>query len=102
MIVTHNLAPGAVGMSGSRMYMFYVEVTPEQKKYSGGGLKEEGEQITEHRIPLEKMDEFIADYEKEKSASIVMGMYWWRHIRVKNYPISGSKQTEEGEEEKEG
>ena len=98
MIVSSFLAPGAVGMSGSRMYMFYVEVTPEQKKYSGGGLKEEGEQITEHRIPLDKMDEFIADYEKEKSASIVMGMYWWRHIRGKNYPISGNKQIKEEEE----
>ena len=95
MIITSSIAPGAVGMSGSRMYMFDVEVTPEQKKYSGGGLKEEGEQITEHRISVDKMDEFIADYEKEKSASIVMGMYWWRHIRGKNYPISGNKQKEE-------
>ena len=82
-------------MSGSRMYMFYVEVTPEQKKYSGGGVKEEGEQITEHRGPVEKMDAFIADYEQEKSAAIVMGMYWWRHLKGKHYPVTGNKQERE-------
>ena len=87
----HSLAPGAVGMSGSRMYMYYVEVTPDQKKFQGGGLKEEGEQISEYRVPLSKMDAFLADYEQEKSASIMMGMYWWRHLRGKNYPVG--KQT---------
>ncbi|CBK24495.2 uncharacterized protein [Blastocystis hominis] len=79
--------PGAVGMSGSRMYMYYVEVTPDQKKFQGGGLKEEGEQISEYRVPLSEMDAFLADYEQEKSASIMMGMYWWRHLRGKNYPV---------------
>lgn len=78
-------------MSGSRMYMYYVEVTPDQKKYQGGGLKEEGEQISEYRVPLSEMDAFLADYEQEKSASIMMGMYWWRHLRGKNYPVG--KQT---------
>ena len=28
-------APGAVGMSGARMYMYYVEVVPEQKVGDG-------------------------------------------------------------------
>ena len=42
------------------MYMFYTEVVPEQKRFSGGGVKEEGEQITEVRIPLSEMDAFLA------------------------------------------
>lgn len=29
-----SIAPGAVGMSGARMYMFYTEITPEQKVFS--------------------------------------------------------------------
>ena len=66
------------------MYMYYTEVVPEQKKFAGGGLKEEGEQITEFRVPLSEMDAFLADYEQEKSASIIMCMYWWRHLRDKN------------------
>lgn len=89
--VTQALAPGAVGMSGARMYMYYVEVTPDQKQFQGGGLKEEGEQISEYRVPLSEMDAFLADYDQEKSASIMMGMYWWRHLRGKNYPVG--KQT---------
>ena len=76
-------------MSGARMYMFSTEVVPEQKRFSGGGVKEEGEQITEVRIPLQEMDAFLADYEREKSASIVMGMYWWRHLKGHNYPVTG-------------
>lgn len=29
-----SVAPGAVGMSGARMYMYYTEITPEQKVFS--------------------------------------------------------------------
>lgn len=47
------------------MYMYYTEIVPEQKKFNGGGVKEEGEQITEVRLPLSEMDRFLADYEQE-------------------------------------
>lgn len=70
------------------MYMYYTEVVPEQKRFSGGGVKEEGEQITEVRLPLSEMDRFLADYEQEKSAAITMGMYWWRHLKGKQYQVS--------------
>ena len=78
-------------MSGSRMYMYSVDVTTDQNKYQGGCLLAVGEQISEYRVPLSEMDAFLADYEQEKSASIMMGMYWWRHLRGKNYPVG--KQT---------
>ena len=70
------------------MYMFYTEIVPEQKKYNGGGVIEEGEQISEVRLPLSEMDRFLADYEQEKSAAIIMGMYWWRHLKGKHYPVT--------------
>ena len=44
-------------------------------------MKEEGEEIAEFRVAEDEIDDFIADYEKEKSAAITMGMYWWKHIR---------------------
>ena len=28
------VAPGSVGISGARMYMFYTEITPEQKVFT--------------------------------------------------------------------
>ena len=70
------------------MYMYYTEIVPEQKKFNGGGVKEEGEKITEVRLPLSEMDRFLADYEQEKSAAIIMGMYWWRHLKGKHYPVT--------------
>lgn len=46
-------------------------------------MKEEGEQISEYRVPLDQIDAFIADYEQEKSAAITMGMYWWKQLKDK-------------------
>lgn len=62
------------------MYMYYTEIVPEQKKFNGGGVKEEGEQITEVRLPLSEMDRFLADYEQEKSAAIIHG-----HVLVASF-----------------
>ena len=46
-------------------------------------MKEEGEQINEFRVSVDKIDDFIEDYEQEKSAAITMGVYWWKHLKDK-------------------
>ena len=97
------IAVGNVGLTGARGYMYYVEVTPDQKvglsivncqleedygqKYSGGGLASEGEQIEIVEIPENTIDEFLMDSKQEKSAGIFMAMYWWRYLRNKGQVI---------------
>ena len=48
-------------------------------------MKEEGEQIKEKRVSLKELDSFLADYEQEKSAAIIMGMYWWKNHKASAY-----------------
>ncbi|CBK20476.2 uncharacterized protein [Blastocystis hominis] len=74
---------GNVGMTGSRGYLFYVEVTPEQKKYPGGGLQSEGEQIEIVHLKEKDVDSFLMDGTKEKSAGLFVAFYWWKNLRAK-------------------
>lgn len=48
-------------------------------------MKEEGEQIKEKRVSLKEIESFLADYEQEKSAAIIMGMYWWKNHKASDY-----------------
>ncbi|KNB45281.1 uridine diphosphate glucose pyrophosphatase [Blastocystis sp. subtype 4] len=65
----------------ARGYMFYAEVTPEQKKYPGGGLASEGEQIEIVELSEQTIDDFLLDDKKEKAASFYIALYWWKHLR---------------------
>ena len=48
-------------------------------------MREEGEQIKEKRVSLKEIESFLADYEQEKSAAIIMGMYWWKNHKAGDY-----------------
>lgn len=62
------------------MYMYYTEIVPEQKKFNGGGVKEEGEQITEVRLPLSEMDRFLGRLRTRKVCR-----YYHGHVLVASF-----------------
>lgn len=49
-------------------------------------MESEGEQIETVRIHEDDIDAFLLDGEK-KSAGIFMAMYWWRHLRHREWNV---------------
>lgn len=67
----------AIGFSGSRHSMFYVEVEDGQRvQGSGGGLEDTGESIEILALPLERAEEFIMDDTLAKSPGLMFGALW--------------------------
>ena len=48
-------------------------------------MESEGEQIETVRIHEDDIDAFLLD--GEKSAGIFMAMYWWRHLRHREWNV---------------
>ena len=66
-----------IGTAGTRMHLFYCEVTDEMLTTSGGGNKTEGESIEVVYIPLEKGMETVFDDSLSKSSSLCFGFLWF-------------------------
>ena len=58
-------------------------------------MESEGEQIETVRIHEDDIDAFLLDGEKEKSAGIFMAMYWWRHLRHREWNVCRTKKGRE-------
>ena len=66
-----------IGTSGTKMHLFYCEVTDEMLITSGGGNTTEGEAIEVVYIPLEKSMEAVFDDNLSKSSSMCFGFLWF-------------------------
>ena len=66
-----------IGTSGTKMHLFYCEVTDEMLITSGGGNTTEGESIEVVYIPVEKSIETIFDDGLSKSSSLCFGFLWF-------------------------
>ena len=53
------------------------------KKYPGGGLESEGEQIESVHLKVKDIDSFLMDQSKEKSTTFFVAFYWWKYLRTK-------------------
>ncbi|KAL3147581.1 hypothetical protein ABBQ38_014634 [Trebouxia sp. C0009 RCD-2024] len=68
----------AVGTSGSRSDMFYVEVDESMRVNQGGGLEDTGERIEVLALPLDESKGFTEDPTYPKSAGLLFGLMWLR------------------------
>jgi 8-oxo-dGTP pyrophosphatase MutT (NUDIX family) len=74
----------SIGTAGTKMYLFYCEVTDAMLINSGGGNTTEGESIEVVYVPLEKSLETVFDDTLSKSSSLCFGFLWFdkykRHL----------------------
>lgn len=67
----------AIGFSGSRHSMFFVEVDESMRvEGQGGGLQDTGEAIEILALPLQNVSAFIADNSLAKSPGCMVGLMW--------------------------
>ena len=66
-----------IGTGGTKMHIYYCEVTDEMLANSGGGNKTEGESIEVVYIPLEKSLDTVFDEKLSKSSSLCFGFLWF-------------------------
>ncbi len=67
----------AAGMSGSKQYLYFVEVGDFCKVHEGGGIEDECIEVL--YLPLEKSLDFIFDAEYQKSTSLCLGIHWYHY-----------------------
>ncbi|KAK8801155.1 hypothetical protein WA158_001925 [Blastocystis sp. Blastoise] len=75
-----DISYGSVGISGRKMYSYYVEVDESDKKGSGGGNKSEGEMIDQFLLPETQVDSFLFDDTKPKTPLMFQAFYWWKYM----------------------
>ena len=65
----------SVGSSGAKQTIFYAEVSQKLKISKGGGIDDEDIEIYE--LPVDKIEEFVFDETKAKTAGAVFALTWW-------------------------
>lgn len=70
-IHTFYTSPGG---STEKMFLYYAEVTSKQKINSGGGLKDEKEDIRLVTIPIKEIKNFMATLEDAKT---ILALQWF-------------------------
>ena len=63
------------------MTLFFVRVSAEDKKGSGGGLAIEGELIDIHLLPLAEIESFLQDENILKPTSLMFALLWFMKYR---------------------
>lgn len=66
-----------IGTAGTKMHLFYCEVTDDMQATSGGGNTVEGESIEVVYIPLEKSLDTVFEDSLSKSSSLCIGFLWF-------------------------
>ena len=64
-----------VGISGARQYLYFANISENQKIHSGGGINDE--QIELFFLEKNKIDEFIFDESKAKTPGLIFSLYWF-------------------------
>lgn len=64
-----------VGISGARQYLYFANISENQKIHSGGGINDE--QIELFFLEKNKIDEFIFDETKAKTPGLIFSLYWF-------------------------
>lgn len=66
-----------IGTVGSLQTLFFAEVDDEMQVSNGGGNIDEGERIELFYLPVEKLEQFLMDEEKQKPAELLFAGMWW-------------------------
>ena len=64
-----------VGISGARQYLYFANISENQKIHSGGGINDE--QIELFFLEKNKIDDFIFDESKAKTPGLIFSLYWF-------------------------
>lgn len=70
-IQTFYTSPGG---STERMFLYYAEVTSQEKIAEGGGLKEENEDIQQTTVPKQEIKNFMTTLEDAKT---ILALQWF-------------------------
>lgn len=77
-LVPITVCRGNVGLIGSRIHLYYVEVSDEDADGSGGGgVAEEGEMIDVVHLPAAEAADAAFGGDTEFPASIAFAFWWW-------------------------
>ena len=71
----------SVGIAGSQMHVFYVEVTDDMLHNQGGGNECEGEMIEVVYVPVEKTTDLLFDASKARSTGLCFALMWFDHYK---------------------
>eukprot|EP00731_Ephydatia_muelleri_P027828 Em0019g701a len=71
----------SVGIAGSRMHIFYTEVTDEMLLSHGGGNECEGEMIEVVHLPLERTTDFVLNASEPRSTGLCFALMWFEHYK---------------------
>ncbi|UJR25390.1 hypothetical protein I4U23_006738 [Adineta vaga] len=66
-----------VGIAGPFQDLYYVEVTDDMKKNTGGGNASEQELIVVQEIPVNELYPFLFDESKAKETTLMFGIMWF-------------------------
>jgi len=68
---------GAIGTGGSKMSLFYVEVTNDQKVSEGGGVVEDGEMVEVVEMSIEEIKAYLQKEEVNCPTFTLYGLQWF-------------------------
>ncbi len=64
-----------VGISGTKQYLYFAEVSEEDKVHNGGGI--DTEEIEVVYLPMQEAKEFVYDESKAKTPGLMFAFYWF-------------------------
>ncbi|WP_457607003.1 NUDIX domain-containing protein [Nitratifractor sp.] len=67
----------SVGFAGSRQILYYAELTGAMRVGSGGGLREDGEQIEVLEYSREEVRSLMADETVARTPGLLYALCWW-------------------------
>lgn len=68
---------GAVGVSGSAMHLFYVEVTDDDRATAGGGNSEEGERLEVVEMSVDEVRQYMSQMSINSPPGFLFAIYWF-------------------------
>uniref|UniRef100_G3MPZ4 Uridine diphosphate glucose pyrophosphatase NUDT14 n=1 Tax=Amblyomma maculatum TaxID=34609 RepID=G3MPZ4_AMBMU len=72
-----------VGILGQKQDLFFVEVTDDMKKTSGGGLDEQGEMIDVVELTRAEAKKMLFDETIMRPAALLFGVTWFLEVKSK-------------------
>lgn len=72
-----------VGILGAKQELFYVEVTDDMKKTSGGGLEDQGEMIDVVELTRAEAKKMLFDESISRPAALLFGVTWFLEVKSK-------------------
>ena len=71
----------SVGVSGTKQWLYFAEVTDDMQTGKGGGSEEDHEMIEVVYIPLEESERFVFDTTKPKTTGLCFSFFWFNQYK---------------------